>query len=126
MEFNQAWALKAPVLILGAAKKHFSHNESENGYHLYDLGAATGFITLQATALGLATHQMAGFDQVAARKALGIPEEFDLGSVMAFGYQGEPATLTNEKMLKQETLPRARKPLNEIVLAAWDEAAVLD
>lgn len=125
VEFNQAWALKAPVLILGVAKKHFSHNESENGYNLYDLGAATGFITLQATALGLVTHQMAGFDQVKARKALGIPEEFDLGSVMALGYQGEPSALTNEKMLKQETLPRTRKPLNEIVLDAWDESSKL-
>ena len=125
VEFNQAWALKAPVLILGVAKKHFSHGESENGYHLYDLGAATGFITLQAAALGLVTHQMGGYDKNAARKALGIPDEFDLGSAMALGYQGEPSTLTNEKMLQQETLPRARKPLNEIVLGAWGEPAKL-
>jgi nitroreductase len=126
VEFNQAWALKAPVLILGVAKKHFSHNGSENGFNLFDLGAATGFITLQATALGLATHQMAGYDKHAARQVLGIPDEFDLGSVMALGYQGEPSQLTHEKMLAQETAPRTRKPLNEIVLGAWDEPAKLD
>ena len=126
VQFNQAWALNAPVLILGVARKRFSRGESENDYNLYDLGAATGFITLQAAALGLVTHQMAGYDKHAARKALEIPEEFDLGSVMALGYQGEPSTLTNEKMLEQETLPRSRKPLNEIVLGAWGQPAQLE
>ena len=125
VEFNQLWALKAPVLILGAAKKNFSHNAAENAFHLFDLGSASGFITLQAAALGLATHQMAGYNQNAARKALGIPEEFDLGSVMALGYQGEPSALPNEQMISQETSPRARKPLSEIVLGAWGEPAKL-
>lgn len=31
VEFNQLWALKAPVLILGAAKKHFTQNNADNG-----------------------------------------------------------------------------------------------
>lgn len=123
--FNQQWALKAPVLILGVAKKHFSHKDTPNGYAVFDLGAATGFITLQAVELGLSTHQMGGFDKDAARKALQIPEEFDLGSVMALGYQGEPSALTHEQMLAQETSPRSRRPLNEIVLSAWGEAAKL-
>jgi nitroreductase len=125
MPFNQQWALKAPVLILGAAKKHFSHNDTPNGYAIFDLGAATGFITLQAAELGLSTHQMAGFDKDGARKALEIPDEFDLGSVMALGYQGEPSALTNEQMLAQETSPRSRKHLSEIVLSAWGVAAQL-
>jgi nitroreductase len=125
VEFNQLWALKAPVLILGMSKKHFSRNNSDNPYHLYDLGTATGYITLQAAALGLATHQMAGFDRNAARTALGIPEEFEIGSVMAVGYQGDPSTLPNEKMIGQETAPRTRKPLSEFVLDAWDQPAKL-
>ncbi len=123
--FNQQWALKAPVLILGAAKKHFSHDNKPNGFHLFDLGAASAFITLQAAELGLATHQMAGYDKDVARKALQIPDEFDLGSVMALGYQGEPSSLTNEQMLKQEISPRTRKSLSEIVLSAWGEPAKL-
>ncbi|MGO9436836.1 MAG: nitroreductase family protein [Terracidiphilus sp.] len=123
--FNQAWAPKAPVLILGAAKKHFSHNDTPNGFAVFDLGAATGFITLQAAALGLSTHQMAGYDQDAARKALQIPEDFALGSVMALGYQGEPSALANGQMLAQETSPRTRKPLSEFVLSAWGEPAKL-
>jgi nitroreductase len=125
VEFNRLWALKAPVLILGVAKRGFSKDNSANGYHLFDLGSATGFITLQATALGLVTHQMAALDKNAARKALGVPDEFEIGSAMALGYLGEPSTLPNEKMINQETAPRTRKPLSEIVLGAWGEPAKL-
>lgn len=123
--FNQAWAPKAPVLILGTARTRFARNGNANAYALYDLGAATAFLVLQATAMGLATHQMAGFDHEAARKALEIPEEYALGSVMALGYQDEPTTLSNEKLIEMETTPRTRKPLSEFVLTAWGEPATL-
>jgi nitroreductase len=126
VSFNQLWASKAPILILGIARKQFSHNNSPNNFALFDLGAASGFITLQAAALGLHTHQMAGFDQEAARKALQIPDEYVIGSVMALGYQGEPSNLPSGKLLDSETAPRTRKPLSEIVLSAWNEPAKLD
>jgi len=126
VSFNQAWAPNAPILILGTARKQFSHNNAPNNFALFDLGAASGFITLQAAALGLHTHQMAGYDQDVARKALQIPDEFHLGSVMALGYQGEPSTLPNQKLLDSETAPRSRKPLTEIVLSAWGEPAKLE
>ena len=73
--FNQAWAKSAPVLILNAAKTKFSHNDTPNRVALYDLGAASSYLTLQAAALGLVTHQMAGFDAGAARKAFAIPDD---------------------------------------------------
>jgi len=117
--FNQQWAGKAPVLILGVAKMKFSHNDTPNAYGIYDLGAASSYLTLEAAALGLATHQMAGFDREKARKLLEIPDEFEFGSVIALGYQGEPAQLANEQMLKQETSPRERKKLGEFVFTEW-------
>ncbi len=125
MGFNQAWAPKAPVLILGVTRTRFARNGNPNNYALYDLGAATGFLILQATAMGLATHQMAGFDHEAAQKALGIPEEYALGSVMALGYQDHPSTLPNEKLIETETTTRTRKALGEFVLTAWGEPAKL-
>jgi nitroreductase len=117
---NQAWAQSAPVLILGVAKTRFGHNDSPNNYALHDLGAADGFITLQAASMGIATHQMAGFDQAKAREAFAIPEIYAIGSVMALGYQGDPSTL-GEQHQAQEQSPRSRKALGEIVLSAWDE-----
>ena len=122
--FNQAWAHNAPVLILGVAKTRFSHNDSPNNYAIHDLGAADGFITLQAASMGIATHQMAGFDQAKAREAFAIPEIYAIGSVMALGYQGDPSTL-GEQYQAQEQAPRSRKPLSEIVLSAWDHPADL-
>jgi len=47
------------------------------------------------------------------------------GSVMALGYQGEPAELSNEKLIANETAPRTCKPLGEVALSAWSEAAKL-
>ncbi len=68
---------------------------------------------------------MAGYDQAAARQALEIPEGYALGSVIALGYQGEPAALTHDQLLAQEIAPRQRKPLSEFVFSAWDAAADL-
>lgn len=123
--FNQGWAASAPVLILGAASTKFSHNGTPNGYALYDLGAASSYLTLQAAALGLATHQMAGYDQAAARQVLDIPEDYALGSIIALGYQGDPAALPHPEMVAMEIAPRERRPLNEIVLSAWGTPAKL-
>jgi len=125
MPFNQGWAATAPVLIVGAAKTKFSHNNTPNPVALYDLGAASSYLTLQAAALGLFTHQMAGFNAGTVRQAFEIPEEYILGAVIALGYQADPAALANEQMVAQETAPRARKPLKEFVFSAWEEAAKL-
>ena len=125
MPFNQGWAGKAPVLILGAAKTKFTHNEGPNGFAFYDLGAASAYLVLQAVEIGLSTHQMAGYDQAAARASLGIPENFTLGAVIALGYQGEPAALINQQLRAQEIAPRERKPLSDFALSAWGEPANL-
>jgi len=123
MGFNQTWAPKAPVLILGVAKDKFSHNNAANGYALYDLGTAA--LVTQAAVQGLTAHQMAGFDHEAARKALGIPEGYVLGVVTAMGYPGEASLLGNEKLIELEKAPRSRKALDEIVQTAWGESAKL-
>lgn len=123
--FNKDWAPKAPVLILGVTNAVNSRGAA-NAYAMYDLGAAAVCITLQATALGLVTHQMGGFDREAARKELGIPESYAFGSVMALGYQDEPATLSNDELITREAAPRQRKPLSEIVFTAWEVPAALE
>ena len=123
--FNQAWAPHAPVLILGVAKTTFTHKGAPNAYALHDLGASAALLVLQAAALGLCAHQMAGFDHEAARQILEIPEDFLLGSVTALGYQGEPEALTNERLLAQELAPRQRRPLADLVFSSWGTPAEL-
>jgi nitroreductase len=123
VDFNQLWAANAPVLILGTSLSINPKNRNPNAYALFDLGAATFSIALQAEHMGLTAHQMAGFDRDAARKTFAIPEEYALGSVMALGYQGEPSALANEELKKREVAPRERKPLKEVVFASWDTPA---
>ena len=124
VEFNQSWAGSAPVLILSVASKTFEHNGAPNGYAIHDTGAATAYIALQATALGLHTHSMAGFDQNKARAAFAIPDSFHIGAVTALGYLGDVDNLP-EGLLEGEVKKRERKPLSEIVLSDWGKAAEL-
>ena len=122
---NREWAGRAAALILGTAATRFAKNGAENRFALYDLGAASSYLTLEAAELGLTTHQMGGFDQEAVRKALGIPEEYALGAVIALGYRGEPEALGNDTLIERETTARTRKPLSEIVFGEWGEPAEL-
>jgi nitroreductase len=118
VEFNQGWAKSAPVLILSAGKKTFTSNGSQNHYQLHDVGAASAYIALQATALGFHTHSMGGFDLAKARKSFHIPDDFEIGAVTALGYLDDPDTLP-EQMKKQELATRERKPLSETVFSEW-------
>lgn len=122
VDFNQAWAKSAPVLILSAGKKTFAHNGSPNHHALHDTGAATAYLALQASALGLHAHSMGGFDHEKARAAFGIPDDYAIGAVTALGYFGDIDSLP-EHLKKQETSPRSRKPLGEVVFAEWEKPA---
>jgi nitroreductase len=123
VETNQDWAGKAPVLMVGAANGVTKRNTT-NGFALYDLGQAAAMLVLQAAELGLAAHQMGGYDRDKARQVLGIPAEYQLGAAIALGYQGEPAQL-NERLQGMETTPRKRKELSEFVFEEWGEALKL-
>ena len=124
IEFNQAWTKSAPVLILSIGKKTFAHNNAPNHYALHDTGAATAYLGLGATALGLHTHSMAGFDNDKARAAFQIPEDYAIGAVTALGYFGNPDALP-EQLRTMEEAPRTRKPVDEFVFADWEKPAQL-
>ena len=118
--FNQAWAKSAPVLIITAAKRHFTHSGAPNRHALHDTGAASAYLALQAAALGLHAHGMAGFDAERAQQDLGIPPEYEAVAAFALGYVGSPDDLP-ESYRERERAPRQRKPLNEIAFGGqWD------
>jgi nitroreductase len=115
--FNQAWAKSAPVLFVMAAKRTFSHDNSPNPYGLHDAGQALAHVFLQATALGLHAHGMAGFDWQRARTDLGIPDDYEVAAAAALGYLGSPDQLAAQQR-QTELAPRTRKPQKEIVFGA--------
>jgi nitroreductase len=122
--FNQTWAGRAPALVLSVAKKTFTDKGNPNAHNLYDTGQATANLALQATAKGLHTHSMAGFDQEQIRASFAIPSDYDIGAVTAIGYLGDPATLS-ESLRQREIAPRQRKPLEEFVFSEWEKPAQL-
>src|SRR5438105_7452522 len=93
VEFNAQWANGAPVLGLAVAKLAFANNNAPNRNAQYDTGAATALLSVEATARGLAVHQMAGFDPEKARQVFGIPAGWAPIAAVAIGYPGDPASL---------------------------------
>ncbi|MDO9442895.1 MAG: nitroreductase family protein [Beijerinckiaceae bacterium] len=113
---NQRWARTAPVLIFSLARKTFEANGNPNAHAWHDAGAANAQISLQATALGLHTHMAAGIERDRLRESFGIPEDFDICSGIALGYQGTPDRLP-EELPGREVEPRTRKQLGEVVFS---------
>jgi nitroreductase len=113
VEANQKWAKSAPVLVLTAAKLYFEKSGAANRHALHDVGLATANVMLEAVALGLSVHAMAGFEVEKARQACAVPPGFDPVAMLAVGYPGDPETHP-EPLRSREKAPRERRPLGEI------------
>ncbi len=125
METNRAWAGKAPVLLLTMAHTRLEKDGQPNRHGFYDLGQATANLVIQATSLGLATHQMGGFDVEAARERFGVPEAWEPVSVIALGYPGKAESLS-EPFREREMAQRRRKRLDEFVFSGtWGRPAFI-
>jgi len=82
---------------------------------------AVANLTLQATALGLAVHQMGGIDLERARATYGIPGGFEPVAGIAVGRAGDPASLRAE-LRSRESAPRSRKPIAEFAFrGSWGQ-----
>lgn len=114
VESNRQWAEHAPVLALSMAQTGFRHNGKPNRHAGHDVGLAVAMLSLQAQALSLAVHQMAGFDATRARQLFGIPDECEPMAMLAIGEAGDPEQLP-EKLRARELAPRERLPLSSLV-----------
>jgi len=93
MEGNQAWAKAAPVLMISVAKRIFEYNGKPNRCAVHDVGLASESMALEAVALGLATHGMAGIEIEKIREVYDLPENCEAVAGWAIGYAGEPEML---------------------------------
>ncbi len=125
LEGNQAWAAHAPVLALGCTSLNFGRNGKPNAAALHDLGLASASLTVEATARGLAVHQMIGILPDKARDLYRIPEGVQPLTGLAIGYAADPGLLP-EKFRERDMSARSRKPLAEFVFGAeWGTASSL-
>jgi nitroreductase len=121
MPGNQDWAEKASVLMISVASKTFARNGNENRYGWHDVGLATSMMAIQAIAMGLYIHPMAGFSGEKAIELLDIPEGCEPVCAIAAGYLGDPATLS-EQMNQAETAPSQRNSVSQFAFTGrWGD-----
>ena len=125
VEGNIRWAQHAPVLMLSVAKLAFERNQKPNRHAFHDVGLAVENMVIQATALGLAVHQMAGFHVDKARELFSIPDSHEPVAALVLGFPGDPAGLP-EDLRERERAPRTRKPLESFVFSGqWGQSSPL-
>jgi len=112
-EGNRAWVRKCPLLLAAVADSVFGRNGKPNRWAQYDTGAASENLCLQATAMGLAAHQMGGFDKTRLAEIFQIPERFTPMAMIAVGVPAAPDTLPKE-FRDGETAPRERRALSDL------------
>jgi nitroreductase len=110
---GNAWARRASVLVVGLAKRTLARNGRDNPNAAHDLGIALGSMLAEATARGLATHPMGGFDATEVRRDFAVPDAFEPRWVLAVGHHAPD--LENEALEGREARPRTRRPLAETV-----------
>lgn len=119
---NQTWVKDAPLLLLGCANTILDVNQQANRFAQYDTGAAAENLVLQAASIGLAAHQMGGFNSDAAREAFKIPMQFTPMAMLCVGYEGDANDLPDE-LKTRELAERKRKPLGDLFFAGtWGKA----
>ena len=116
---NQVWAKRAPLLMISVAKLHFDHNGQPNPHAFHDVGLAIGNLVVQATAMDLVVHQMAGILQESIREFYSLPTGYDPLTGLAIGYQGDLHALP-DMLREREQASRSRKALKEFVFSeSW-------
>lgn len=113
IDFNQAWAKNAAVLVVVASRKRFEHNEKPNKTHSFDTGAAWENLALQGSHKGLVVHGMSGFDYDKAREVLHVPEDYQVEAMIAIGKPGKKEDLPLD--LQEREQPSERKKVEEFV-----------
>lgn len=110
---NREWAVDASLLIFTTAKQTLTLNGQINNYSMHDVGLATANLLAQATAMGIVTHPMGGFDRKKVADLLNLSKEYNPVAVIAVGYPGDAEKLSKASK-EREKAARVRKELGEI------------
>jgi nitroreductase len=121
---NAGWAGRAPVLGVSVARL-VRPNGKPHRHALHDVGLAFQNLSIQATALGLYVHPMAGFFMERVHSEFAVPAEHEAVIMFALGYLGD-ADLLAENHRQSELTKRTRRPLHEFVFGeTWGAASPL-
>lgn len=111
--YGQEWVENATLLVIVIVRPNFLYNNQYNDWAEYDAGAAAICMSLQATDLGLMSHQIGGFDQEQIKQDFHLPEGYYPLTIISIGY---------EKDIETET-DRSRRPKDEnFFLGEWGQS----
>lgn len=118
---NVEWAPRAPLLVVGYAKKENDCQSShDRNYYQFDLGMSVMNIMLAATAMGLVARPIAGFDPDVLRDKFEFEEGDEPFVMLAIGYPAHDDSHVPDKYKGIEEKPRKRKPVEDVVKMFWD------
>ncbi|HZS10986.1 MAG TPA: nitroreductase family protein [Nitrospirales bacterium] len=122
---NARWVKDVPVLMMSVARMTFEDDGKPNRHAFHDVGQAVATLAIEATALGLFIHQMAGFYPDKVRELFKLPADYEPVAAIAVGYPGEPERLPDD-LKKRERQPRERKPIADFVFTgAWKQRSTV-
>jgi nitroreductase len=111
--FNEGnrWCHAASLVVAVFSRRDDDCVIKDRAYHQFDTGLAVAFLILRATELDLVAHPIAGYSPERVRETLGIPEEYQVITLVAVGRKSDVINpyLTPEKT-EAETKRPARLP----------------
>lgn len=113
--FNREWAMSASALLVAVAVT-VNGDGKPLAWAAYDTGQAVAHLSVQAQSLGLAVHQMGGFDAAAMGALLGLDDTAVAQVVVAVG-RHDPAAVLPDALAARETAPRTRTDLEDLLLS---------
>lgn len=113
---GNVWARAASMIIAVFSKKEDDCIIRDREYHQFDCGLAVGFLVLRATELGLVAHPIAGYSPKKTREILGIPEDYQVITLIIVGKHSEKisSVLSDNQVAAERSRPE-RRPFSETV-----------
>lgn len=83
------WVRLASMIVAVFSRPEDDCRIRDRAYHQFDLGMATATLILRATELGLVAHPIAGFSPKKVRETLGIPDEYQVITLVNIGKKAD-------------------------------------
>jgi len=113
---GNVWATQASMIIAACSRKDLGCvMEETRNYNLYDTGTQVAFLILRATELGLVAHPIAGYAEKAVKDALGIPDDYEVISLIIVGKHTDAISpLLSPKQVELEKNRPERFPYDKV------------
>ncbi|MBN1858215.1 nitroreductase family protein [Candidatus Bipolaricaulota bacterium] len=110
------WAKPSPLIIAVVSRQDLDCEIPDGRvYYLFGCGLAAMNLMVQAAELGLIAHPIAGFKQAPVKNVLGVPDSYELITLIILGYPSGDVSALSDKHQAEEASERIRRPLNEVV-----------